>query len=155
MTTNINDEMVTSAEAAVILGFSREAFYKRVRNGELPESTKKRNATYKKSDILKLKLKIECKMQLTNANNLTLPRWTFSLPDKTMMSYKDVAKFFGYSKAGAVSVRVSHSDFPKPEASNLRRSSTRAPIKFWSLGSLRGFETKQNKLINSVKESHE
>ena len=54
MTTNINDEMVTSAEAAVILGFSREAFYKRVRNGELPEPTKKRNATYKKSDILKL-----------------------------------------------------------------------------------------------------
>ena len=83
---------------------------------------------------------------MTCKSKLALPLWTRDLPNKTLISAKEVSSFFGYKSASSLHRIVAHGRFPKHVSTSIKNCLKGRFIAFhWSLGSLRSYELEQNK----------
>jgi hypothetical protein len=85
---------------------------------------------------------------MLEVKKLILPNWTKGLPNKTNITSKEIASFFGYKSVVSVFDLIKKGGLPPHDflCATARGGNSRVKTKtyFWSLGLLREVEAKQN-----------
>lgn len=72
---------------------------------------------------------------------ITLPEWTDSLPDHSLMVSHDISSFFGFSAKSSLAKYIKEKHIPKPDKI-FQRSSVSSKY-YWQLGKLRQIAKEQ------------
>jgi hypothetical protein len=77
---------------------------------------------------------------------LVLPSWTYSLPNKTQITAKEVSSFFGFATVSSLHRIVASGKFPKHEFASFKNCNRgKSTVFHWSLKCLRNYVIEQNK----------
>ena len=85
---------------------------------------------------------------VNDRKKIILPEWTINLPNKTLMSSKDVAGFFGSKNLSYATHLAWSGGMPNPDGKLPRGHAKKfgKPMKYWLLGTLRNYEIEQQKV---------